>query len=152
MEGVLKEPLLYLSLYLKLHRARYYELLQTVRTDGDWEAWMSFFATGVSTTAEDAAKTARSLTGLFREDQRRIRGVGRGADSALRIHESLERRAIATIGSLAAVTKLSVPTVTKAINSLRRLGMVREVTKKKRGRVFVYSAYLRLLNAGMGSS
>ncbi len=147
-ESVLTEPLLYLSLYLKQNRTRYYDLLQSVRQDGDWEAWLDFFAEGVTTTAEGAVETARSLAKLFEKDRRRIEGVGRGAGSALRVHHELQKRPLSTIGRLCAATHLTVPTVTKAIAALERLGVVREVTKRKRDRVFSYSAYLRHLMKG----
>jgi Fic family protein len=147
-ESVLTEPLLYLSLYLKQNRSRYYELLQSVRQDGDWEAWLDFFAEGVTTTAEGAVETARSLAKLFEKDRHRIEGIGRGAGSALRVHHELQKRPLSTISRLCAATRLTVPTVTKAIVALERLGIVREVTRKKRGRVFSYSAYLRHLTKG----
>jgi Fic family protein len=147
-ENVLTEPLLYLSLYLKQNRTRYYELLQSVRQDGDWEAWLDFFAEGVTTTAEGAVETARSLAKLFEKDRHRIEAVGRGAGSALRVHHELQKRPLSTIGRLCAATHLTVPTVTKSIAALERLGVVREVTKRKRDRVFSYSAYLRHLTKG----
>jgi Fic family protein len=147
-EGVLQEPLLYLSLYLKQHRARYYELLQTVRTGGDWEAWLGFFADGVSATAEGAVETARSLAKLFQKDRERIRALGRGASSALRVHHELQIRPLNTIPRLCARTRLTTPTVTKALRGLEKLRIVGETTKKKRGRVFAYTAFLRLLNEG----
>src|SRR5258706_10659872 len=71
-EGALAEPLLYLSLYLKTHRARYYELLQQVRLEGDWEAWLRFFLTGVVETAEQASATASRILTLFARDRARI--------------------------------------------------------------------------------
>ena len=150
-EGVLKEPLLYLSLYLKQRRVRYYELLQTVRTGGDWEAWLAFFADGVSTTAEGAVETARALAKLFQRDRERIRALGRGASSALRVHHELQIRPLNTIPQLCARTRLTTPTVTKALQGLEKLRIVRETTKKKRGRVFAYTAFLGLLNVGTQS-
>ncbi|MCM3877514.1 MAG: Fic family protein [Thermoanaerobaculia bacterium] len=147
-EGVLKEPLLYLSLYLKRHRTRYYDLLQTVRTGGDWEAWLAFFAHGVSVTAEGAVETARALAKLFQKDRDRLRALGRGASSALRVHHELQIRPLNTIPRLCARTRLTTPTVTKALRGLERLRIVRETTKKKRDRVFGYTAFLGLLNEG----
>ncbi len=147
-EGVLREPLLYLSLYLKQRRARYYELLQTVRTGGDWEAWLAFFADGVSATAEGAVETARALARLFQKDRERIRTLGRGASSALRVHHELQIRPLGTIPRLCARTRLTTPTVTKALQGMETLRIVRETTKKKRGRVFAYTAFLELLNEG----
>lgn len=145
-EGILSEPLLYLSLYLKKHRARYYELLETVRATGDWEAWLAFFAEGVSETAEGAVETARALVALFRRDRARIERLGRGASSALRVHHELQIRPLGTIPNLCARTKLTTPTVTGALRRLENLRIVREMTQRKRGRVFAYTAYLRLLD------
>ncbi len=147
-EGVLTEPLLYLSLYLKQNRGRYYELLQAVRMEGDWEVWLDFYAEGVTRTSEGAVETARALTRLFEKDRARIQTVGRSAGSALRVHHELQKSPLSTIGRLRAATRLTVPTVTKSIGELEKLGIVREVTKKKRDRVFSYVAYLRLLTQG----
>jgi Fic family protein len=147
-EGVLTEPLLYLSLYLKQNRSRYYELLQAVRMDGDWEAWLDFFAEGVAKTSEGAAETARALAKLFERDRCRIEAVGRSAGSALRVHHELRRKPLSTIRRLCAATRLTVPTVTKSIGELEKLGIVREITKRKRDRVFSYVAYLRPLTKG----
>src|SRR2546426_335178 len=148
-EKILAEPLLYLSLYLKQHRARYYELLDVVRREGDWEEWLTFFAEAVRTTAESAVETARTLTDLFRGDRERIGGLGRGAGSALRIHHELERRPVATIPWLSRATGLSFPTVGHSIKGLIQLGIVRELTGRERNRVFAYDRYLKLLSEGM---
>jgi Fic family protein len=147
-EGVLTEPLLYLSLYLKQNRSRYYELLQAVRMEGDWEAWLDFFAEGVTKTSEGAVETARALAKLFEKDRGRIQAVGRSAGSALRVHHELQKRPLSTIRRLCAATRLTVPTVTKSLGRLEKLGIIREVTKRKRGRVFSYVAFLRLLTQG----
>ena len=148
VEGVLQQPLLYLSLYLKEHRQQYYELLDMVRREGDWERWLLFFAEAVKTTAAGAVETARALSDLFRTDRERIGSLGRGAGSALRVHHELQRRPLATVGWLCGATNLTAPTVGKTLEALVKLGVVREVTGRKRGRVFVYSRYLALLGEG----
>ncbi len=148
VEGILREPLLYLSLYLKQHRSRYYELLGLVRTEGAWDEWLAFFADAVATTAEGAVETARKLTDLFARDRERIGAIGRGAGSALRVHHQLQRRPVSTVASLTAATRLSGPTVGKAVANLVALGVVREATGRRRNRVFVYTRYLDLLNEG----
>ena len=145
VEGVLQQPLLYLSLYLKEHRQQYYELLDMVRQEGDWERWLLFFAEAVKTTAVGSVETARALSELFRTDRERIGALGRGAGSALRVHHELQRRPLATVGWLCGATSLTAPTVGKTLEALVKLGVVREVTGRKRGRVFVYSRYLALL-------
>ncbi|MBK7644468.1 MAG: Fic family protein [Planctomycetes bacterium] len=150
-EGVLQEPLLYLSLYFKTNREAYYELLQRVRTDGDWEAWIEFFVRGVKHTAEGAVETARRLARLFEEDRATIGGFGRTAGSALRIHFAFQQHPVQTVLSAAKRSGSTIPTVTAAIKSLEAAGILRELTGKKRGRVFGYGKYLHILDEGTTS-
>lgn len=150
-EGTLREPLLYLSLYFKTHRKTYYDLLQRVRTDGDWEAWVSFFMRGVRDTAQEAVATAQRLAQIFKEDRERIQTLGRISGSALRVHFALQRHPIQTIATIKERTGLTVPTVTAAMKSLEAAGIVRELTGKQRGRVFGYDRYLAVLNEGTTS-
>ncbi len=146
--AVLREPLLYLSLYLKQHRAEYYRLLGGVRSHGDWEAWLAFFLEGVRQTAEGAVTTARRLEATFARDHERIVDLGRRAGSALRVHDALKARPLASIQDVSQRTGLSFPTVSAAIDLLVDLGVARELTGKRRGRVFAYDQYLSILNEG----
>jgi Fic family protein len=146
--GVLREPILYLSLYFKARRSDYYRLLQEVREHGAWEAWMEFFLTGVAETARQAIDTARELMVLFDRDRSRIRNLGRVAASVLRVHEFLQRRPIVSIPAAARELRISVPTVGKALDHLATEGIVRELTGKRRDRLFAYSSYLALLDQG----
>lgn len=146
--GALKEPLLYLSLYFKTHRDRYYELLQKVRTEGVWEDWLEFFLEGTANTARQAADTAVELVHLFAEDRQRIQALGRSASSALRVHEYMQKKPLMNIGTAAEALGLSIPTVTGALKNLQELGIARETTGRQRGRVFAYDRYLRIVTAG----
>jgi Fic family protein len=146
--GVLREPLLYLSLYLKQHREEYYRLLEAVRREGDWEAWVAFFLEGVAQTAAGAVGTARRLVTLFEEDRTRLQGQGRRAGSALRVHAALEARPLITLQEVARRADLSFPTAGAGMDVLVELGVARELTGKKRNRVFVYDRYLALLGEG----
>lgn len=147
-EGVLRQPLLYLSLYFKQHRAEYYRLLDAVRQTGDWEAWLDFFLEGVAQTARAAVDTAQRLLRLFEDDARRIQTLGRAAANTLRIHQELRRRPLVGIDRLAATTGLSYPTAARAVEALTQLGIVREITGRKRERVFAYENYMAILNEG----
>jgi Fic family protein len=147
-EGLLRDPLLYLSLHLKQNRQQYYDLLQGVRQDGAWEAWLAFFAEAVRTTSEGAVTAARTLADLFRRDRQTIQGLGRASASALRVHEELQRRPLSTPRALGEAARLSAPTVGKALVALDRLDIVREVTGRQRDRVFGYTRYLELLAEG----
>lgn len=148
-DGLLREPLLYLSLHFKEHRQTYYDLLNGVRLSGDWETWLEFFADAVVASATQAATSARRLLELAAADGRRIEGLGRAAASALAIHRSLQRQPIATAASLVAATGLTPATVNKSLAHLERVGVVAELTRKQRGRVFSYARYADILNEGM---
>ena len=146
--GLLREPLLYLSLYFKRHRSTYYRLLDDTRHTGDWEAWLRFFLQGVRDVAETAVATARSLSETIRDDRSRIGRQGRRAGSALRVHQSLVERPIGGIPHLARRTGLSGPAVAAALGLLEELGIVREITGRQRRRVFTYERYLAVLREG----
>lgn len=148
-DGLLREPLLYLSLHFKEHRQTYYELLNRVRESGDWETWLEFFADAVLTSATQAASSAKRLLELASADGRRIEGLGRAAASALEIHRTLQRQPIATAASLVSATGLTPATVNKSLAHLERIGVVTELTRKQRGRVFSYARYVDILNEGM---
>ncbi|MFZ5486682.1 MAG: Fic family protein [Pseudomonadota bacterium] len=148
-DGVLRQPLLYLSLYFKKYRAEYYRLLDVVRTAGDWEAWLDFFLEGVEQTATGAVDTAHRLLALFAADAARVQTLGRAAANALRVFDALRRRPLASIHALAHATNLSFPTAARAVEALERLGIAREITGRKRERVFAYPAYLDILNEGV---
>jgi Fic family protein len=146
--GALREPILYLSLYFKTRRADYYRLLQEVRENGAWEAWMEYFLTGVRDTAAQAVDTAREIIALFDEDRSTIPSLGRGAASAFRLHDLMQRRPLITIQAASKELQLSLPTVGKSLEHLVDLGIVREVTGKQRRRVFAYRKYLDVLDRG----
>ena len=148
INGVLNKPLLYLSLFLKTHRAEYYRLLQEVRENGNWEAWLDFFLTGVAQTANQAFEAATHIVDLFRQDRERIATEGERANSRLRIHDLFQLNPFLTSNQLVRQTGLSSPTVNTALADLQRLGIIEEVTGRKRGRVFSYRRYLSVLNEG----
>ena len=147
-EGILHQPLLYLSLYFKQHRDEYYRLLDQVRTEGDWEAWLDFVLEGVESTARSAVDTAHRLLALFAEDAERITGTGRGATSTVRVFDELRRSPVTSIPALRDRTGLSYATVARSIEALERLRIVHEITGHKRNRIYVYVRYLAVLNEG----
>ena len=150
-EGVLAEPVLYLSLYFRQHRADYYDALQRVREAGDWEGWLAFYLDGVDAVAREAADTARALVALDQRDRSRVHALGKGAGSALAVFDLLRRRVVTSIARAAAATGLTIPTVTAALRRLDGLGIVRETTGKRYGRQFVYGAQLDLLDRRLGA-
>ncbi|WP_449222255.1 Fic family protein [Tistrella mobilis] len=146
--GVLAQPLLYLSLYLKTHRRAYYDHLQAVREAGDWEGWIGFFLEGVAQTAEQAYGAAQRILDLHRSDRDRVTSGLPNPNSALRVLEVLRQTPFVTAASLVDATGLSTPTANAALAQLETLGIVREVTGRRRGRVFAYDALMAILSEG----
>ena len=149
-EGVLRQPLLYLSLYLKTHRADYYRLLQEVRERGAWEAWLEFFLDGMAETANQAFETANRIATLLARDRERIVAEADRTGSVLQVHDLLRTRPFLTAAAAVEQSGLTMPTVNAALAQLQSLGLVEEITGRKRGRVFAYSAYLDILSEGPG--
>ena len=147
-QDLLADPLLYLSLYFKERRNDYYALLDAVRREGDWEAWLAFFLEGVRYTAEAAETTARRQQALFKTDQSRIRRRGRAASSALRVHAVLRERPVASLAQAADHASLSYTAAAAAMRVLIELGIAEELTGRQRGRLFGYREYIAILNEG----
>lgn len=147
-EGVLREPLLYLSLYFKSHRQQYYSLLNHVRLTGDWESWLDFFADSVISTAEIAVETARSLARLAEKDRQRINTLGRSAGSALRVQQAMLEHPVVSSGQLVEKTGMTAATVNAVLLRLEQLGVVSELSGQQRNRLYSYAAYINLMNQG----
>jgi len=148
VEGVLSQPFLYLSLYLKEHRGDYYDALQRVRTRGDWEEWLRFYLIGVETVANQAADTATALVALFDRDRARVEALGRAASSALRVYDILRRRIVVSIAGVAKEARVTWPTAKAALERLRVLGIVAESTRRRRDRLYTYKKQLAILDRG----
>ena len=146
--GVLRDPLLYLSLYLKQRRDAYYQLLEQVRRTGDWEQWLAFFLDGVRSTAEGAVAASRRLSEMFVSDRAAIERHGRRTGSALRVHDALSARPLLSLPAVRRLTGLSFPASSAAMDLLGELGIAREITGRRRNRLFVYDRYLSILNEG----
>jgi Fic family protein len=147
-KGALSQPLLYLSLYFKQHRAEYYRLLDLVRATGDWESWLDFFLEGVESTAAGAVQAAKRLIGLFKHDTDRLETLGRTAPAAHRVLRALRERPATSLKDVCHRTGMSFPTAAKGMNALVKLGIAEEFTGRKRNRVFVYDSYVTILNEG----
>lgn len=146
--GVLNEPLLYLSLYMKQNRSTYYYLLNEVRRQGEWEAWLRFFLEGVRSTAEVAVDMAQRLASLISHDRSRIQNMLSYNAAVQAVHHSLSQRPIHSIRGLAEMSGLSWPTAASAVERLVELGVVREITGRRRGRLYSYERYIEILNEG----
>ncbi len=148
-QRVLREPMLYLSLYFKTHRQYYYELLNNVRLTGEWEAWLDFFAEAIIATATQAVETTQQLLELFAQDREKVNGLGRAAPSALQVHRVLIERPVTTSGWLVERTGLTPATVNKTLAHMEKLGIVQTFTTRKRNRLFSYARYIEIVDRGI---
>ncbi|MCY4053382.1 MAG: Fic family protein [Hyphomicrobiales bacterium] len=147
-QGILKQPILYLSLYLKTHRQQYYDLLQRVREQGSWEDWLEFFLDGIIETSSQASEAAQEILNLFEVDKNRIDRLGRPATSAFRVHQLFQQKPLIGIPDVARELGISIPTVAKSVQHLEDLGIVREFTGRQYNRRFIYSEYMNILSRG----
>jgi Fic family protein len=147
-EGLISQPILYFSLYFKKHRKTYYDLLNSVRLDGRWEVWVEFFLDAVIKTAEEAIKSTARIGKLFAKDIAKIETLGRAKPTALKVFAYLQKKPICSIQVATEALSLTQPSVTNALLNLQKLGIVKEISGRKRSRVFVYDKYLEILKEG----
>lgn len=145
---MLDEPILYFSLYLKQNRQIYYGLLQEVRTRGNWETWLEFFLEGIYASAKQAITTAKRMNALFDDDFAKITQLGRAKYTCEQTLQFMKRLPQVTALLLSHELKLTPPTARSALNQLTRLGILEEVSEKKRGKIYLYRKYLNLLEEG----
>jgi len=145
-EEVLREPVLYLSLFFKKHRRLYYDRLNGTRGSEGWSEWLDFFLQGVRDTANQAARMAVSIDRLFRKDKEKIELFGRGAASALLIYRYAQANPLFSIKNAALEMKVSFPTTSSAVARMSKAGILRESSGKRRDRLFLYESYLDILN------
>jgi len=144
--GVLSEPLMYLSGYLKQHQAEYYRSLSAIRTDGDWESWVSFFLEGVAAAAAQAEKCIIGVASLVATDRRRLLQAPKAGPASYRLFEMLPMMPRFTIERVRQQLDTSFPTATAAVKALEDLGIVTEVTGQKKNRNYSYQTYVELLS------
>ena len=140
---VLHRPLLYVSVYLKRHKAEYYDRLTAIREDGNWEGWLRFFLRGVRDTATEATETARSIVTMREDHARLIQEDGLGL-TGLRLLDLLLRRPIINVNFVKDRLGISFATANNQVEQLQRLGLLEETTGQHRNRMFRYGAYLDL--------
>lgn len=147
-EGLLQQPLLYLSLYFKTHRQYYYKLLDEVRLNGDWEKWLEFFAEAITHTSNAAIDTAKRLMQQAKSDSEILLQQGRISNTLIKVHQALLQRPIATAAWLVQATELAPATIQSALHKLEEIKVLEELTGKQRDRIYAYKVYIEILNEG----
>jgi len=145
---LLGQPLLYLSLFFKRHRAEYYRRLNAVRVDGDWEGWLDFFLDGVATTADETIAAARELFALVATDREKVLALETSSLAAIRLFELLPRHPVVTAATVQRLLETTKPTAGRAVEALVDAGVLSETTGKRRDRAYSYKAYLDRLRDG----
>lgn len=146
--GLLSEPLLYLSLFFKRNRTEYYDRLNAVRIKGDWEGWLRYFLRGVAETASEAVDCAQKITKLIGNTRDKIINFPKSTISALKLFELLPEHPAVTVAEVARLLETTKPTARSTIEILRQVGILHEITDRKRSRIFCYTAYVDLLKEG----
>ena len=143
--GLLPEPLMYLSGYLKKHQAEYYRRLSNVRTEGDWEGWVAFFLEGVAVAAAAAEHSIVAIATLLAADRRRLLASAKAGPASYRLFEMLPMMPRFTIDQVRQKLGTTFPTANAAVKILEDLGIVAELTGQKKNRSYSYAAYITLL-------
>lgn len=151
-QGVLKKPLLYLSEFFRVHRQEYYDRLSAAHGKDDLEGWLRFFLEGVTLTARGAADTARRVIELREHDMRSVAGIGAASERALKLMGHLYRSPLVRIKDVERIVGLSNPNAIGLIGKLTKLGILEEITGRKRNKIFAYSKYIDVFNPEMVST
>ncbi len=147
-EKMLKQPVLYLSLYLKENRHFYYQLLDQVRTQGDWDSWLIFFLKGVIESAQRALQSVLDIQTIFDEDQKKIEVMVRSEHAIFKIFEYIKKVPQISVDVIVGQLEVSAPTARNAIEILEKIGILQEITGKQRFKIYVYKKYLDILESG----
>jgi len=148
MMGDLRQPNLYLSLFFKNNRQEYYSRLSAVRTAGDWEGWLDFFLHGVAETSNQVVQTSQAISALFKADNDKITTLKRAGITARQAHAQLQKTAISNAINMATALDVSVPTARLALNNLKELGIVKDISGSGKERLYIYTALLDILEQG----
>jgi Fic family protein len=144
--GLLSEPLMYLSGYLKRHQIEYYRRLSAIRDDGDWEGWVSFILEGVSGASAEAEHSIINVASLITADRKRLLESPRAGPISYRLFEMLPMMPRFSVEHVRQRLDTTFPTASAAIKLLEDLGILAELTGQKKNRVYSYQAYVELLS------
>jgi Fic family protein len=143
--GLLPEPLMYLSGYLKQHQMDYYRHLSSIRTQGDWEGWVDFFLAGVETAATEAERGIVGIASLVAADRKRLLDAPKSTPASYRLFEMLPMMPRFTVERVRQKLGTSFPTANAAVQLLAELGIVTELTGQKKNRSYSYQRYIELM-------
>jgi Fic family protein len=150
-KGILARPLLYLSIYLKAHREEYYSLLQEIRFEGNWEDWLKFFLQGIIEVSREALAHAREIIGLKEQLLDTLIHENAGGLNAVRLLDLLFKKPVVTVPDVSAALGISHQPAYDLVNQFEEMGILREITGKKRYKKYLFDAYVRIIERGTGT-
>jgi Fic family protein len=139
--GIIKRPLLYISHYFRRHRDEYYDRLQRIRDNGDWEGWLMFFLEAVRNVSLEATETAQQIQALREEHRTVIAQEISGSPIGLMLLDHLFERPLTTVNEVAAVIGRSYPVANELVATFEKLGLLEEITGRRRNRLYSYEPY-----------
>jgi len=145
--GVLNEPMLYLSAYLKAHQQEYYDRLMQVRTSGNYEAWVRFFLEGVRAVSDQVVSTTRRIQQLERRDVDRILESSAGHSGVL-LQRLLMQHPVVQVRDVEKELGVSYNKANGLITQFKALGILVQMTGGRRNRRFLYKDYVDILSEG----
>jgi len=145
---LLSRPLLYVSLFFKIHRQEYYRRLGVVRTDGDWEGWLAFFLEGIAVVAEEAVTTARRLHAIVAQSRGRLVARDDATVMSIRLFELLPEHPVLTVNRVVNLLNCSRPAAAKALRVLEAAEVLHALDERKKNRAVVFREYLDTLREG----
>lgn len=147
-KNVMQKPLFYLSYYFKLHRQEYYDRLNLVREQGDYEQWIIFFLKGIIWTSGSALETIKNVLSIADKHKKLLLQKKISSPLAIILLEHLFVKPHLSIQEIAEQFQVAYPTAQVLVNQFVDLEILKEITGKKRDRRFSYWEYLECLSEG----
>ena len=142
--GILKQPVLYLSDFFERNRQLYYDNLMRVREKNDLLQWFKFFLVGVIETAKSSITTFDNILKLQKQVEAQIQTLGSRTANAQKVLHYLYKRPMVDAAKVCKVADISSASAYKLIADLEQFGILKEITGGKRGKMYVFDAYLKL--------
>ena len=142
--GILKQPVLYLSDYFERNRQLYYDNLMRVREKNDLKQWFKFFLVGVIETAKSSTSTFDHILKLQKRVETQLQTLGSRTANAQKVLYYLYQRPLVNAAKVGEVAEISPASAYKLIADLERFEILKEITGGKRGKMYIFAAYMKL--------
>jgi len=146
VEGLLPQPLLYLSAFFERHRQEYYRLLMAVSQSGSWTPWIVYFLRGIAEQSSDAVKRANLLLSLRQRYREKMQSARSSALLLQMVDDLFSTPALDVSG---ASKRLNVTPRAAQLNvdKLIKSGILKEATGRRRNRIFVAAEIIDIIEA-----